>query len=291
MQLLSGSVHAAGMKVVLTGEGADEVLGGYDVFKEAKVRRFWSRYPESRVRPILLGRLYPYLKLARTQDLSYLREFFGRGISQPDDPLFSHRPRWGLTAQCKMFWSREFSERVTVDAQQELESTLPADFGRWHPFNRAEYLEATTLLSGYLLSSQGDRMLMANSVEGRFPFLDHRLISFARTLHPNVKMRVLHEKYLLRRAMRSRLPESILRRHKQPYRAPDAATFLGESVPDYVSELTSPATLKNYGYFDPDRVGRLIASLRRSEQKGSRNNMAFMGILSTQLWHREFLER
>jgi asparagine synthase (glutamine-hydrolysing) len=291
MRLLSGSVRAAGMKVVLTGEGADEVLGGYDVFKEAKVRQFWSRYPASRIRPLLLGRLYPYLKLARAHGDAYLREFFGQGIAESGDPLFSHRPRWSLTAQCKMFWSRDFSERVTINAQRQLESTLPADFGRWHPFNRAEYLESTTLLSGYLLSTQGDRMLMSNSVEGRFPYLDPRLLSFARMLHPNIKMRVLREKYLLRQAMESLIPASIVARQKQPYRAPDAATFLADSAPEYVNELTSPEALKRYGYFDAPKVTRLIASLRRSENQGTRNNMSFMGILSTQLWHREFIER
>jgi asparagine synthase (glutamine-hydrolysing) len=291
MRLLSQSVRAAGLKVVLTGEGADEVLGGYDIFKEAKVRRFWAQDPSSRCRPLLLNRLYPYLDLTSSKGDAYLREFFGRGISTPDHPFFSHQPRWTTTAQCKMFWSREFGEQVSSNAQERLLASLPGDFSRWHSFNRAEYLEATTLLPGYLLSSQGDRMLMANSIEGRFPYLDHRLIHFANALHPTIKMRVLREKYLLRETMRAALPPSILQRSKRPYRAPDAAAFIGANAPDYVNELTSPAKLRRYGYFDPAKVSRLLAKLRRSNAPATRDNMAFLGILSTQLWHHEFMER
>ena len=291
MRLLSNSVRAAGLKVVLTGEGADEVLGGYDIFKEAKVRQFWARHPGSAWRPLLLKRLYPYLDLTSTQGDSYLREFFGQGIDRPQDPFFSHLPRWTTTAQCKMFWSADFAARAGAGAFDRLREALPAGMPSWHPFNRAEYLEATTLLPGYLLSSQGDRMLMASSVEGRFPYLDHRLIAFANALHPDSKMRVLREKQLLREAMRGALPPSILKRHKQPYRAPDAAAFLGQRTPDYVNELTGASALKRYGYFDPDKVSRLVAKLRRSKAPAVRDNMAFVGILSTQLWHAEFIDR
>jgi len=290
MRLLSQAVHAAGLKVVLTGEGADEVLGGYDIFKEAKVRRFWAQNPGSAWRPLLLRRLYPYLDLTSRQGDTFLREFFGQGLTDPDDAFFSHQPRWMTTAHCKLFWSREFRESVSSNAQDRLRASLPVEFSRWHGFNRGEYLEAVTLLPGYLLSSQGDRMLMANSVEGRFPYLDHRLIAFANHLHPSVKMRVLREKHLLREAMHRFLPPAILRRDKQPYRAPDAAAFLDDNAPDYVSELTGPTALKRYGYFDTQKVGRLIAKLRRSHTPAIRDNMAFMGILSTQLWHAAFME-
>jgi asparagine synthase (glutamine-hydrolysing) len=104
-------------------------------------------------------------------------------------------------------------------------------------------------------------------------------------------MRVLKEKYLLRQAMQEALPASILQRHKQPYRAPDAAALLGPRTPDYVNELTGPNALKSYGYFDPDKVARLVAKLRRSKAPAVRDNMAFVGILSTQLWHAEFIDR
>lgn len=290
MQLLSGLVRRSDVKVVLTGEGADEVLGGYDIFKEAKVRQFWARYPQSTWRPALLKRLYPYLDLTTAQSAAYLKEFFGIGLQQPDDPFFSHLPRWATTAQCKLFWADHFRAQVSGSATERLRAALPADIGRWHPFNRSEYLEARTLLPSYLLSSQGDRMLMANSVEGRFPFLDHRLIEFASKLHPNDKMHVLREKHLLKKAMASRLPAAIVNRHKQPYRAPDAAAFLTPDAPEYVRDLTSRERLRDYGYFDPEKVTRLIAKLQRARTIAARDNMAFVGVLSTQLWHAHFVE-
>lgn len=289
MQLLSRLVRQSNVKVVLTGEGADEVLGGYDIFKESKVRQFWARQPQSAWRPALLKRLYPYLDLTSAQSAAYLKEFFGIGLQQPQDAVFSHLPRWATTAQCKLFWSDDFRAQVTGSAIERLRSVLPADMGRWHPFNRSEYLEARTLLPSYLLSSQGDRMLMANSVEGRFPFLDHRLIEFAKVLHPSDKMHVLREKHLLKQAMRERLPPGIVSRHKQPYRAPDAAAFLGASAPDYVNELMGRQALAGYGYFDPEKVTRLVAKLRRAKVPAARDNMAFVGILSTQLWHAQFV--
>ena len=290
MRLLSGSVRSGGIKVVLTGEGADEVLGGYDIFKEAKVRHFWARHPDSAWRPLLLKRLYPYLDFTGAQNAAYLREFFGIGLDRPNDPCFSHLPRWATTAQCKLFLNPEFAAQVSAPAVERLRARLPAEMTQWHPFNRAEYLESLTLLPSYLLSSQGDRMLMASSVEGRFPFLDHRLIEFANALHPSHKMRVLREKHLLREAMREALPASIVQRTKQPYRAPDAAAFLAGRTPDYVNELTGRDALVRYGYFDPDKVSRLVAKLRRTRVTAPRDNMAFVGILSTQLWHAQFVE-
>jgi asparagine synthase (glutamine-hydrolysing) len=289
MQMLSGLVRRNGVKVVLTGEGADEVLGGYDIFKESKVRQFWAQQPQSKWRPGLLKRLYPYLDLTTEQSAAYLKEFFGVGLSNPADPCFSHLPRWATTAQCKLFWSDDFRKRVSGDPAGRLRDALPAELAGWHPFNRSEYLEAKTLLPSYLLSSQGDRMLMANSVEGRFPFLDHRLIEFATKLHPRYKMRTLREKWLLKETMRPHLPASILSRHKQPYRAPDAAAFLGPGTPEYVTELTSDSMIARYGYFDPVKVSRLIAKLARSKGVSARDNMAFIGVLSTQLWHATFV--
>ena len=132
---------------------------------------------------------------------------------------------------------------------------------RWHPFNRSQYLELKTLMPGYLLNAQGDRMLMANSVEGRFPFLDHRVIEFAARLRPSIKMRALNEKYLLKRAMAGLVPASIIERHKQPYRAPDIPAFFSGKPPDYVTELLSAAKVRE----EAEEVGRAV--LEESDQR------------------------
>ena len=291
MGMLSRRVREEGYKVVLTGEGADEVLGGYDLFKEAKVRQFWARYPDSTRRPGLLRRLYPYLELNQQQSQAYLQAFFGVGLDSPDSPFFSHLPRWTTTSRIKAFFSDELKAALGPEPLEALARVLPRDFGSWHPFNRAEYLECRILLASYLLCSQGDRMLMAHSVEGRFPFLDHRLIRFASQLHPRYKMRVLNEKDLLKRAMAPQLPASIVARHKQPYRAPDIPAFFGNAgPPEYVQDALLPDTVRRLGYFDAARVGQLLKKIEGRRAIGAKDNMAFVGILSTHLWHLEFME-
>jgi asparagine synthase (glutamine-hydrolysing) len=291
MRRLSGLVRASGYKVVLTGEGADEALGGYDLFKEAKIRQFWARHPKSEWRPLLLKALYPYLETSGAQAKTYLRNFYGIGLDHPDQPGFSHLTRWFTTAQCKVFFSPELSAALREDAATRLtEQFLPA-FVCWHPFNRAQYLEAKTLLGSYLLCSQGDRMLMANSVEGRFPFLDHRVIEFANRLHPRLKMRALNEKFLLKQAMAAHLPRQILERHKQPYRTPDIPAFFSAHPPAYVDDLLSEEKLKSYGYFGAKKVGFLLNKARRGSSITYKDNMALVGVLSTQLCHYHFIER
>ena len=205
--------------MVLTGEGADEVFVGYDIFREAKVRAFWARDPRSEARSLLLTRLYPYLAQSPPQ---FLRRFYGQGLDRPDDPFFSHRPRWSNGAMMTTFLAEEALADLRASAPEErLARTLPPAFAGWGTVARAQYLEMTTFLAGYLLSSQGDRMLMGNSVEGRFPFLDHRVAEVASRLPASVKLPCLREKDLMRAAVADLLPAGIAARPKLPYRAPD----------------------------------------------------------------------
>ncbi len=286
---LSKLVRERDYKVVLTGEGADEVFAGYDIFKEAKLRRFCARQPGSQVRPLLFRRLYPYLPGLQNQSQAYLEAFFKVGAGSTDDPLYSHLPRFRTAGGTKRFFSHDLkAELKGYDALEELRDSLPAAFGRWHPLSQAQYLEAGLLLPGYILSSQGDRMAMANSVEGRFPFLDHRLVEFAATIPPELKILGLREKHILRRAMRDLLPPEIGNRPKQPYRAPDSPSFTGPAAPSYVDEVLSPQGLAETGYFNPRAVAQLRAKCSAGSQIGFRDNMAFVGILSTQLWSRAF---
>lgn len=293
MRQLSGLVREQGYKVVLTGEGADEVFGGYDIFKETKIRQFWSRQPQSSWRPLLLKRLYPYLDITPGRAQAYLQNFYGIGLDQPDQPCFSHLPRWDTTAKAKIFFSTSLKETLADDAITQLQVGLPSAIAKWAPLNRAQYIEAKSLMGGYLLCSQGDRMLMANSVEGRFPFLDHRVIEFANRLSPRLKLNVLNEKYLLKRAMKPYLPASITARHKQPYRAPDVPslvdTITGKLLP-YAADLLSEAKLKDFGYFDAGRIQLLLKKVMRGGAIGYKDNQALIGILTTQLWHHHFIE-
>jgi len=286
---LSKLVRQEGCKVVLTGEGADEVFGGYDIFKEAAVRRFCGRQPGSRIRPHLFRKLYPYLPNLKQQTPEYLAAFFGAGADDLDDPLYSHRPRFRGTAAAKMFFSGDLRAALgDYDAAADLAGRLPADYGRWRPLHQAQYLETVFLLPGYILSSQGDRMAMAHGIEGRFPFLDHRLVEMAAAIPPGMKLKGLVEKHILRESTKDLLPVSINARTKQPYRAPDSQAFAGEGALDYVAEALTGADLEQGGLFNPSAVRKLHQKSRQVGLSGFRDNAAFVGVLSTQLWRQAF---
>jgi len=289
MLLLSELVRSSGFKVVLTGEGADEMFGGYDIFKEAKIRRFWGENLKSPWRALLLKRLYPYMDGIQRQSLIYLKNFFH--VSERDllNPFFSHLPRWGLTARLKSFFSEGVRAEVAgSDSMLALEHQLPDSFSTWGHFNQAEYLEAAYLLPGYILSSQGDRMAMANSVEGRYPFLDHRVLKFAAALPPTLKMRVLNQKYLLKQASDGLIPDSIRNRHKQPYRAPDGKSFF-VSRPSFLFEMLSPERIQQDGIFHAPSVLALVNKFDSGQANSVKDNMALVGILSTQVLLQQFV--
>jgi asparagine synthase (glutamine-hydrolysing) len=292
MYMLSGLVRQAGYKVVMTGEGSDEILGGYDIFKEAKIRRFWGQQPASKRRPLLLRKLYPYLANMQAQPDAYLKAFFHINDSL-DNPLFSHLPRWDLTARIKSMYSDE--TRATLqgyDSCAEMREQLPREFGRWHPFCQGQYLETVYLLPGYILSSQGDRMAMGHSVEGRYPFLDYRVAEFAAKIPPKLKMKGLNEKYILKRAAGDLVPASVRERPKQPYRAPDAASFFGNGrQPEYVRELLAEESLRGAGIFQPAAVRKLAEKAQRGAAIGIKDNMALVAVLSTQLICEQFMRR
>jgi asparagine synthase (glutamine-hydrolysing) len=292
LMLLAEQVRQAGFKVVLTGEGADEVFGGYDLFKEAKIRRFMARQPQSAWRGRILEKLYPYLAHSPASTRAFTQRFFSEGLEHLNQPWFAHATRIASTRRVLQFLRPEVAEQIAaVDAHQALAATLPADIARWIPMGRDQYVEAHTLLSGYLLSSQGDRVAMAHSVEGRVPFLDHRVIEFANRLPPQFKLRGLTEKYLLKQAVRRDLPQSIRTRTKQPYRSPDSASFFTDGRPnDEVTDLLSPHSIDAAGLFDADAVQRLVRKCAAGRAIGFPDNMAFVGVLSTMHLHRQFVQ-
>ena len=286
MFLIWGLVRDNHFKVVLSGEGADEVMAGYDIFREAKIRRFWAEQPDSEARPALFKRIYPWMPTASGSN--YIKAFFGLGLTDVDSRDYSHSLRWRTTARAKRFFSEDMRQ-ATAAGGGDLTPLCPAEFDRWEPLAKAQYLETTILLSQYLLSSQGDRMAMAHSVEGRFPFLDHRVVEFGTQLPPSLKLNGLTEKYLLKEVSREWLPAAISDRPKQPYRAPIHRAFFNDSAPEYVEELLAHSAIEQSGYFNPNAVDQLVAKLKRGLPLGETDDMALAGIISTQLVDRLFV--
>jgi asparagine synthase (glutamine-hydrolysing) len=291
MYLLSRFVRDCKLKVVLTGEGADEFFAGYDLFKEAKIRRFWARQPTSKLRPLLLRRLYPDITGLSRTSTAYLAAFFADGLTDLDSPHYSHAIRWRNTRRLRRFFTDDLADGVRHHRAGEGEYAVsyPDDFMRWGPLERAQYLESTIFLPQYLLSAQGDRAAMAHSVEGRFPFLDYRIVEFCGRLPSGLKLRGLTDKYLLRRVGRRLVPPEIGRRPKRPYRAPIHRSFFNGQPSEYVRDLLSPGNLAMTGYFKPDAVARLVSRIGQNLPTNETDDMALAGILSTQLVHQQFV--
>jgi asparagine synthase (glutamine-hydrolysing) len=291
MFLLSRLVHDRKYKVVLTGEGADEFLAGYDIFKEAMVRRFWARQPDSTRRPKLLQRLYSDISQLNATGQAYLKAFFGAGLEETTRSDYSHFIRWRNNRRACNFFSKEL--RASLDQQRnqtDSDLPLPDGFKSWGPLEQAQALEITIFLSHYLLSSQGDRPAMAHSVEGRFPFLDYRVVEFCTRLPSRLKLNGLTEKYLLRQVAKEWLPAEILARVKRPYRAPIHKSFFNEARLDYVRELLQPEAIRSAGFFNPEAVSQLVTKIEQNRPLGETDDMALVGIISTQLVHQQFVE-
>lgn len=281
---LSQLAADSGYRVVLTGEGADELFGGYSIFKEAMLRRFWARDPESRLRPQLFRRLHPYLTSDISRGNALLGSYFSANLTQTDDALYSHHNRFRNGQRNLRFLSRE-ARAAAADPTEALRKLLPANFADFDALGQAQYIEVRTFMEGYLLHSQGDRMLMGSGVEGRFPFLDWRVAEFAMRLPARLRLNGLDEKYLLRKAVADLLPQQITRRTKRPYRAPLLAPFLSEGAPGWVPALLDPANVAASGIFDAELVGRLVAKNRRNLDgfSSEMDEMALMGVISTLL--------
>jgi asparagine synthase (glutamine-hydrolysing) len=275
---------------VLTGEGADEVFGGYNIFREAKVRRFLAKYPDSKKRAELIGRLYPYIfknpKLKRT-----LQSFFARGLDQIDDPIFSHFIRWENTSRIKAFFSQELNEAIgQYDGYEQVRQSLPENFEHADDLSKAQYLEMAIFLSNYLLSSQGDRVAMAHSVEIRVPFLDYRVIEYMARIPSKWKILGLNEKYILKKSFEGILPKEITSRPKNPYRAPIKQSLLNEKTAEYTKEALSEKSISKAGLFDAGKVTKLLRKAQAVDNLSEIDSMALVGVLSSQLVHRQFVQ-
>jgi asparagine synthase (glutamine-hydrolysing) len=291
---LSRHVHEHDFRVVLTGEGADEVFAGYDVFRESKVRRFWARQPDSQCRPLLFGRLHPYLGQDLSRARAFTTAFFRGNLTDGEDPLYSHRIRFTNGQRVLGLLNKDALAELTGpnELEQRLLARLPDDFSGLSPLNKAQWLEITTFLQGYLLHAQGDRMLMGHAVEGRFPYLDHRLIEFAARVPDNMLLRRLREKALLRKAVSQLVPGEIVERQKHPYRAPILRALVGPGAPEVVARCLEQETLERVGVFDVPRVQKVIEKCRRNVDRAVAeiDEMALVAAVSTALLHRQLVD-
>jgi len=288
MYHLAKLTKESGTKVVVRGDGADELFLGSDVFKEVSVRRFCMRQRESLSRQRLFGRVYPYLaEQGRGRDF-WSRTFLEAG--EPNDLLFSHLPRF-LGARTGMLYTPEFTDALAgVDVIGELRASLPTRFFAWSPLNQAAYLEMTTRLSPYVLSSCGDRMSMAHGVEGRYPFLDHRLFEFAAALPTRSRLAGLRDKEILRRWASRILPRGIKPERESSFQGSGAPNLFRPNSPTWIDDHLSPDAVRRVGVFSPEAVETLVRRVRDGSGTELPWHQPLFGVLSTQLWHHQFIQ-
>jgi asparagine synthase (glutamine-hydrolysing) len=286
MYRLSKEVRTAGIKVVMSGEGADEILLGYDLFREVKIRRFWARQPTSRCRGQLLRRLYDYLpQYKNPRYFNLMLDFYRPTLTQVDDPHYAMAVRWNNGKALETCFSKDLQDIVGIyDPTAELDTWLPAHYGQADDVERAQALETMTLLGNYLLSSQGDRMALANSVETRYPYLDLEFVRFVARLPRGVKLRGLKDKFILRQTYAGDIPEAVRNRKKFAYQAPEKKSFFpGGTLVEWAADMLSRERIARDGIFDPAYVEQycLTPPTRDAGRQGFRNNMLFMIVLST----------
>jgi len=245
------------VKVVLTGEGSDESLGGYEYFR-------WDAARSSLGNGLAAKAFYAAVRLGMRflmgernaiaptpEDAAYAQELFGFDPSIMAKFLYFRMVR-------ELVYSDEMLARQGRLSDAEF-LDLPRDrMRRWDLLNRTLYLSSRILMTNHILASHGDRAVMANSVEGRHPFLDRAVQEFLGAVPPGVKTRIFSSKFLLRRAMKGRLPRKIVGRRKKMFLAPFGTPFVGQDATDEIRDLLRPERIREFGYFDPEKVRRLV---------------------------------
>ena len=288
LYLLSKKVRDENIKVVLTGEAADEILCGYDSFKEVRMLQMWRDNRNNTNVEELLTQLYPHLSHYKDKSqMGFMKMYYEDFLDDIDNDLVGLNIRMNNNRILLNYLNKDYSIAYEKDELlSNLKVTLPHDYSRWSLLQKEQYLEMKTLLPGYLLSSQGDRMSMGHSVEGRYPFLDHRLVEKAFAYPDDYKLKGGSQKHILRDAFRDVIPASIIDRPKQPYQAPDLKSFFIDGrLTEEAALFLSDEAVDKAGVFDKKYVTRLINkfSRRMPKQIGYRDNMLITFILSTQM--------
>lgn len=285
MYLLSDAVRQAGIKTILSGEGADEIFLGYGLFRETLLRRRWEEL-DTVTRKDWITRSNPYLEHYSQEHHGPLLSMYRQYLEERTPGLFSHELR---------LQNGRFALRLLRGAPDPL-AALSAyalgqpSFSGLDAIEKAQWLELRTLLAGYLLSSQGERMGMAHGVENRCPFLDPAVAAAARVGNPLFPEGGL-DKAALKAAFAADLPPDILLRHKHPYRAPDSASFV-DHRPDYLETLLSEVELAKVPLIEPGFATALTRKILTQPSKAIsvRENQAFILLLSLALLHRQFCQ-
>ena len=270
---LSELVHAAGIKAVISGEGADELFLGYDIFREVRVRAAWAHRKDSTLLPQLArslvggraGRSYPALMRAHLDDDGT----FGYG----------HEMRRSQHRRRRSLFTSDFLETFGDAVDLSGRPTLPTG-----PVRRTQIVEMSYFLTGYLLSTQGDRPFMSHAVEPRFPYLNSDVARIAGRLPPYLGARLHDEKLPLRRVADTLMPGRLAHRPKFAYQAPVASPLRTKAGRELLACFCNEREVARNGIFDPAAVSCLKARVMSGDRGGLTDGMSLVLVLTTQIW-------
>jgi asparagine synthase (glutamine-hydrolysing) len=266
--LLSKAVRDAGYKVVITGEGSDEILGGY-----AHFRRDMLLYNREGQDPEEIENLLKWLNEHNT---------VSRGLLLPDGDIgdleavrrtLGYVPSWMETFSSRevkmgqllskdfgcMFKERESYRQLLSDID------IPGQLKGRDPLNQSLYLWGKSVLSGYILTMLGDRMEMGHSIEGRVPFLDHHVVECICAQPINMKIRGMTEKFVLREAVRDVITDTVYRRQKHPFLSPPATLNPDETFNVYVQDTLRGPVLRSMPFFNQTEVVSVLDRLSKMD--------------------------
>ncbi|MBS0245097.1 MAG: asparagine synthase (glutamine-hydrolyzing) [Proteobacteria bacterium] len=291
MYLLAQQVHADGIKVVLSGEGADEVFFGYDIFKETVLRASWDGLDPA-TRRDRVSSLYPYLKHFSAANIAPLEALFSRTSGGVDDLLYSHRIRLNNSGLSRRLVRSDLNSQSALADLAER-----SGIAGLKPLRRAQWLEWHTLLQGYLLSTQSDRMLFAHGVEPRCPFLAPEVLEYVAGLPEDILLSPrFEEKFLLKKAFADDVPARVLSKPKWPYRAPDAASFVGtgngRAAAEWIDAALADESLQDIAPLEAGIAGRLRdKALNAKGSLSQSDNQAFIFLLSLAILNDLYIRR
>lgn len=294
---LSEAVNKAGHKVILTGEGADEQLAGYDCFRIEKINRLASGLGSDFLKSILYKKIFRWMgsPLGIDQFLIQSQKVPSRAVEKA---YSGAKPPW-YDVWCALDIQRDAllgldgrKVRAIKDAPREFAALLPKHLDQMHPFDATLAVEMKTRLPSWGMVIE-DRISMANGIETRVPFLDHELVEWVAKLPPSYKLNGFTEKAVLKNAMKGVLPEFVTKRKKQAFYSPISEWFFSANAPTFARELMTKQSIAQSNLFNPDVVNSLqqqLAQTPHNDFMRYRLEWILILVLGTEILHNLFIK-
>ncbi len=290
---MSRRVRDCGFKVVVTGEGSDELFAGYPFFKRDY---FLHALPQGDVRDRLQEQMAKSNRIFKGAILSEQQ------VTHPAmEELCGFTPSWiqpwilTLGQVRPLFRDEVQDELREYDPIRAICEALDSDqLVDRHPLDRAQYTWIRTMLECQILNWGGDRVDMANSMESRPPFLDHQLAEYTRTIPPELRIHEGVEKWVLREAMKGVLPEVLYKREKFAFMAPPSHTDERKrrAVGELIEQRMSREQIETVGLFDHDRVQAFLdrCADERDPALASRQDIILNHLLGLHVLHQQHIQ-